>query len=137
MRLAKMIEATTEHLKVYLYAGTLVAVGVDVAANTGGSMGGGMGSTLGRLPMDMADPVWLGPVTLGLQMVGALLLVLGVALYAANIWVGFAALRALRFRFVDRGLMLKACGWSMAFVYVIGSLLIGVAVNAVYLSLVG
>ena len=76
-------------------------------------------------------------VVLAIQATGTLIAVVGGALYLANMWAGFITLRRFRFRFRERGALLKACGWSAAFAYVLTSAVIGVAVNAVYLALVG
>ena len=43
MSLTDFLHDVAEHLRVYLLAGTLVAIGVDVAANVSGSMRGSPG----------------------------------------------------------------------------------------------
>lgn len=134
MDLTQLIQGVTEHLKSYLLAGTLVAVGVDVSTNVTGSMGGAMSGPMGALPMAAGPWSWL--LTLGVQGIGALIAAVGAVLYVATMWVGYVALRQLRFRFAGRGVVLKACGWSVAFLYVLVSAVIGLAVNAVYLALV-
>lgn len=133
----RLVHDVTEHLRVYLLSGTLVAVGVDVATNVDGSMGGGLSGAMASMaPAAMPHLTVASPLALLIQGIGALLLAMGAALYAGNMWCGYTALRRMRFRFVARGPLLRACGWSLAFVYVLTSLTIGVAVNAVYLALV-
>ena len=125
------VHDVTEHIKTYLVAGTLAAVGLDVVNNVESSMGGAMAG------VDMMAALSVpGPLALLVRGVGVALLVMGLALYAANMWCGFRALRDYRFRFENRGVVLQACGWSAAFLYVLGSLAIGASVNAVYLALV-
>ena len=136
MALAQTITDVTDHLKVYLLAGTLVAIGVDVTTNVTGSMGG-MGAAMGDLMAGPMDKLAVAaPLALGFKAVGLIVAAIGAMLYAGNLWCGFVALRRLRFRFEERGVVLQACGWSLAFVYVVSSVVIGVAVNAVYLALV-
>jgi hypothetical protein len=77
------------------------------------------------------------PLALGVQVIGVLIALVGAVIYLGNMWCGYVALRAFRFQFRERGLVLKACGWSAAFLYVLVSAAIGLAVNAVYLALVG
>jgi hypothetical protein len=134
LTLSAIVERVAEHLKVYLLSGTLAAVGIDVATNVTDAMGGAMGGAMA--PMGMNPLVASHPVALAVQAVGAAIFVAGATLYAANIWCGFRALRLLRFRFVERGPILKICGWSFAFLYLLGSVVVGAAVNAVYLALV-
>lgn len=62
----------------------------------------------GTVPMP--DGGWSMPVKLGLRAIGALIATVVAVLYVGNLWCGFAARRALRFRFVERGLLLKGCG---------------------------
>lgn len=135
-----LVHHVTEHIKTYLVAGTLVAVGIDVATNVTASMGGAMASMGGA--MAQAQPMLAmgglsvpGPLALLVQGVGVAILAIGLALYGANMWCGYAALRAFRFRFHERGPVLQACGWSAAFLYVLGSVAIGLSVNAVYLAI--
>ncbi len=134
MNLVDTIHDITDHLKVYLLSGTLVAIGVDVAGNAGGPVGGAM---IGGMDAMVVHPMLSTPVALGVQLIGALIAVVGAALYLGNMWCGYVALRQFRFRFDNRGLLLQACGWSGAFLYVLTAAVIGVAVNAVYLTLVG
>ncbi|MCK0168924.1 hypothetical protein MWU52_15320 [Jannaschia sp. S6380] len=136
MAIAKLVHDVTEHLRVYLLSGTLVAVGIDVATNVTGSMGGGMSGAMAAVPMQMDKLSIATPFALLVQGIGLTILAIGAALYAGNMWCGYAALRNLRFRFRERGPVLMACGWSLAFLYVLASVMIGIAVNAVYLALV-
>ncbi|MFO6466013.1 hypothetical protein ACK8OR_16595 [Jannaschia sp. KMU-145] len=135
MALVDLIHDATDHLKVYLLSGTLVAVGVDVAANVSGSMTGEM-----MVPSmtEMSPPMAIlsDPLAFAVKAIGGLIALVGATLYLGNMWCGFVALRALRFRFEERGVILQAGGWSLAFLYVVVSAVIGLAVNAVYLALV-
>ncbi|WP_298429304.1 hypothetical protein [uncultured Jannaschia sp.] len=135
MALVDQIHDATDHLKVYLLAGTLVAVGVDVAANVSGSMTGEM-MVPSMTEMSAPMAVLSDPLALAVKAIGGLIALVGAALYLGNMWCGFVALRALRFRFEERGVILQAGGWSLAFLYVVVSAVIGLAVNAVYLALV-
>lgn len=137
MSLTEFLHDVSEHLRVYLLAGTLAAVGVDVAANVSGSMRGDAGSAMAGMGMRVAPDDATFPVLLAVQAIGVLIALVGGALYLANMWAGFLALRRFRFRFHERGPLLKACGWSAAFAYLVISAVIGLAVNAVYLALVG
>ncbi|MEM9795934.1 MAG: hypothetical protein AAF919_05575 [Pseudomonadota bacterium] len=135
-----LIQTVTDHIKVYLVAGTLAAIGFDVMSNVSAEMvppiAGIMGDAM--LTMPMMDGLTVpGPVALLVQGIGASILAIGLILYGANMWCGFRALRQFRFRFKERGPVLKTCGWSAAFLYVVGSVAIGLSVNAVYLTLVG
>ena len=139
MDLSTLLQPITEHLKTYFVAGTLAAVGRDVASNVEHSVGGSMATmpmvmmpVMEAMPEMAASGLW----AVALRGVGVGLLVMGLSLYALNLWCGYRALRAFRFRFRERGLILKACGWSAAFAYVIGSIAIGLSVEAVYLALV-
>ena len=143
MQMSALVQDLTDHIKVYLVAGTLVAVGVDVATNVTASMTGAT-SAMADAMVTMRPVVGMMealavplPVAWFLKAVGAAILLIGAALYAANMWCGYTALRNFRFRFEERGLVLKTCGWSAAFLYVLASLAIGLSVNAVYLALVG
>lgn len=131
MALTDTIHDLSDHLKTYLLAGTLVAVGLDVTGDLSGAMGGAM-----MVPMSMLPPAWDGPVHLAVQGVGLVIVAMGIALYLGNMWCGYVALRLFRFRFERRGPLMQACGWSAAFLYVVASATVGVAVNAVYLRLV-
>ena len=101
-------------------------------------MGGSLASVPSMMPMMGAMPEMAasGIWAMGLRGVGLGLLAMGLGLYAANLWCGFAALRAFRFRFHERGMLLQACGWSAAFAYLLGAVAIGLSVEAVYLALV-
>ncbi|SFJ10525.1 hypothetical protein [Jannaschia pohangensis] len=137
MSLSDFLHDVSEHLRIYLLAGTLVAVGVDVAGNVSGSMRGAPGTAMADMGMSLAPQDSSLSVLLAIQAIGAMIALVGGVLYLANMWSGFLALRAFRFRFKERGPLLKACGWSAAFAYILISAVIGLAVNAVYLALVG
>jgi hypothetical protein len=140
MTLVQMIHDATDHIKVYLVAGTLVALGVDVAGNATGGMGGMVGGAVAGMgnAMAMLDAPDLPPALgLGVQGIGALIAVVGAAMYLGNMWCGYVALRRFRFAFRERGPLLMACGWSAAFLYVLASAVVGLAVQAVYLAIVG
>lgn len=152
MLLTTFLHDVTDHLRVYLLAGTLFAVGIDVAGNVSSAIDGGLGDSgaagamtgmgmtgMGMTGMGMTSMAGQTdlPVILAVQAVGALIALVGGALYLANMWAGFLSLRQFRFRFKERGPLLKACGWSAAFAYVLTSTAIGLAINAVYLVLVG
>lgn len=147
MLLTTFLHDVTDHLRVYLLAGTLFAVGLDVAGNVSSAVDGGLsesgaaGAMTGMGMTGMGITSMAGqtdlPVVLAVQAVGALIALVGGALYLANMWAGFLSLRQFRFRFKERGPLLKACGWSAAFAYVLTSTAIGLAINAVYLALVG
>lgn len=128
------IHDITDHLKVYLVAGTFVALGVDVAGNVTETMGSAISGAMQAMPMPQA--VVSHPTAVLIRGIGAMIAVVGAALYLGNMWCGYVALRQFRFNFKERGLLLKACGWSAAFLYVVVCAVIGVAVNAVYLALV-
>lgn len=138
MQLNKFLHDVTEHLRVYLLAGTLFAVGLDVSGNVtmGAAEGGAAGAMAGMGMTAMVGDADL-PVVIAVHAVGILIALVGGALYLANIWAGFLSLRQFRFRFKERGALLKACGWSAAFAYVLVSAAIGLSINAVYLALVG
>lgn len=141
LRLSVAIHACTEHVKVYILAGTLVAVGLDVAGRAMGAAGGAMAGVVAGAMAAMPGGAHQGQVpsvfVWGIHATGALIVAVGAILYATNVWVGYTALRDLRFRFAERGPLLRTCGWSLAFAYVLVSAVIGIAVNAVYLALVG
>ncbi|MEM7710888.1 MAG: hypothetical protein AAF264_09115 [Pseudomonadota bacterium] len=132
MNTVETIHRITDHIKVYLLSGTLVALGLDMAGDVTGSMGGAMSNAMGMGPQTMLS----GPTRLAIQGIGALIALVGAGLYLGNMWCGFVALRTFRFNFAERGVLLQLCGWSAAFLYVVISAVIGVAVNAVYLALV-
>lgn len=137
MQLTLFLHQVTEHLRVYVMAGTLAAVGLDVARNVSASMGDGPSAAMTGMGMAIVTHETNTAVILAVQGIGLLIAGVGGALYLANIWAGFLTLRQFRFRFAERGPILKLCGWSAAFAYVLTSAVIGVAINAVYLALVG
>ena len=136
MNTVETIHRITDHIKVYLLSGTLVALGLDMAGDVTGSMAGAvsgaMGGGSGAGPRTMLSD----PVSFAIQGIGALIAVVGAGLYLGNMWCGFVALRTFRFNFAERSVLLQLCGWSAAFLYVVVSAVIGVAVNAVYIALV-
>ncbi|MEM7490646.1 MAG: hypothetical protein AAF390_16130 [Pseudomonadota bacterium] len=137
MSLVETIQDVTDHIKAYLLAGTLVALGADIARNVSGSVGGAMTGAMATAMPAAPNLMLSDPATLAVQGIGALIGLVGAVLYLGNMWCGFVALRQFRFNFAERGVLLQACGWSAAFLYVVVSAVIGVAVNAVYLALVG
>lgn len=127
-----IIRDVSDHLRVYLMAGTLFAVGMDVAGR--GTDAHAVTALGGALPTDgAAEMVTLSILVHGL---GWLIAAAGSALYLGNMWDGFVALRKLQPTLSMPPVLVAACGCSLAIAYIAVSAAIGLAVNAVYLALV-